>query len=274
MMEHHVDGGLLAYLDRELDERRHGEVEQHMRDCASCKDELARLDAESSLFSGALRVLDGHADPPEQALAAVRREHQRRRARSGMRRMLPYAAAITLMAGGVASATVPGSPVQGWPVALWERVAGTPREAPVVAHPSDAGVEATTAAVPVEAGVTVMPINGRLVIALENPDAGLRIRARLVPQERAEVIAVGAAANARFQTGAGRITIRDAGPGELRLDLPERATEITVTVDGVVYLTRGADRLQLHRSMLDGANGELQFQVGAARPVTDGLGAQ
>lgn len=251
---------MLAFLDGEMDAAEQEAFALHLAGCDECGAELDRLRADAALFSGAVALIEAPVRV-EAALGRVRREHAQRRAHAVTRRLLPYAATLVLGVAGIASATVPGSPVYGWPGAVLERIAGgTSEEAPTPAAP------AVAEAVPAEAGVSILPAEGAVRIVVRGADPGLQVRARLVRTSQAEVVAAGAAADARFQTGAGTVTVVGPGPGELRLDLPESATRITVEINGLPYLSREGDQLRLHRPAMDAAGGELRFEVGRAAP--------
>jgi hypothetical protein len=265
MMTHQGEGGMLAYLDGELDTEDRDAFERHLAECAVCEAELGRLQDDAELFSGAVALLVAPVRT-EAALAGVRRAHGQRRARSMTQRLLPYAATLVLGVAGVASATVPASPVYGWPATVFARLASLAEgrdDAPVAVQPADEPAAAGPVVVG-EAGVSIRPLDGAVRIVVRGADPALQVRARLVESPQAEVIAVGEASRARFQTGAGSITVHDPGPGELRLDLPESAARITVEINGLPYLSREGDRLRVHRPAMDAAGGELRFEVGRA----------
>jgi hypothetical protein len=97
---------------------------------------------------------------------------------------------------------------------------------------------------------------------LHGPAAGLRVRTRLMAGGRAEVAASGAASDARFRTGPGRIEVSDAGPGEVMVTLPSEATAAVVEVDGRTLVAKEGDRLRALSGATATEDGEAEFLIG------------
>src|SRR5690606_30227745 len=149
------------------------------------------------------------------------------------------ARAATLVFGfaAAASATIPGSPVRGWlggllsPEPELAAVSAPEAARAPAAEPMAASVEAAA-----EAGISVLPEQGEVRSVPRDASPELTIRAVLVDHPRAGVWASGEAASARFGSGAGRIEVEGAGPGELRIELPRAAYDAIVVVNGTPYL--------------------------------------
>jgi hypothetical protein len=103
-------------------------------------------------------------------------------------------------------------------------------------------------------------------VVLTNSARGLLVHARLVPGPQAEVYATGRAAGARFRTGPGRIEVVDAGPGEVRVDLPRDAQAAVVEVNGRTYVAKEGDRLRMLVPEADPSAAEAVFRVGEVEP--------
>jgi hypothetical protein len=258
-MTHLGEGTLQEMLDGELPPGARAEAEAHLASCAACAGELAELRGLTERTSALLGLVE--AAPP--VLAAQARFARHRRSGGAMvqaRRALPRAAALVLLlAGAAAAAAVPGSPVREWVGALAapERTA---QEAPV----QPAATPAAPAAVPEMApkAVSILPADGRVRVAVSGSSPELRVRARLVPEAKAEVTATGAAATARFRTGPGRIEVLGAGPGELVVTLPANAQAAFVEVNGRVYAAKEGGRLRSLAPRVAGSAEEPVFRAG------------
>lgn len=169
------------------------------------------------------------------------------------------AAVLVLAAAGTAAALAPGSPVRRWAEAVLNGPAVRPAPDPAGAAAGGRGAEAAEAAT-----FIVEAEEGGVRILVERPAAGLRIRVRIGAGPEAEVTATGAAASARFARAPGRLTVSDAGPGELLLVLPEGAGSASVEVDGQAYLRKEAGRLVVLAPATDTAGSEVLITVGDA----------
>lgn len=260
MTSHLDEGMLLAYVDGELPAAERAETERHLDACEACRAELGALSSASRALADALGLLDHRVPqtaPPRRAPRAAPRPTARAGGGWGA---LPRAAVLVLGFAAAASATIPGSPVRGW----LERVLG---DAPAIetaartaAPPAE---EVATLAAPEagpEAGVSVEPVDGRVAVVLRDASPELQVRATLVDGPRAGVYASGAAAAARFDTGAGRIEVVGAGAGELRIELPRAAAEASVTVNGRPYLSKRGGELHLSMPGGDTSAAEITFR--------------
>jgi hypothetical protein len=259
-MTHLGEGTLQEMLDGELPPGARAEAEAHLASCAACAGEMAELRGLTERTSALLGLVE--AAPP--VLAAQARFARQRRSGGAMvqaRRALPRAAALVLLlAGAAAAAAVPGSPVREWVGALAAPGRAAP-EAPVQPAPAPASAKAEPEMAP--KAVSILPADGRVRVAVSGSSPELRVRARLVPDAKAEVTATGAAATARFRTGPGRIEVVGAGPGELVVALPAGAEAAFVEVNGRVYAAKEGGRLRSLAPRVAGSAEEPVFRAGS-----------
>ncbi|HEX8455487.1 MAG TPA: hypothetical protein VF647_25635 [Longimicrobium sp.] len=247
-MEHPADGTLLEWIDGRLPGSTAVALELHVGGCRACTAEAERLRLLSSTFERALDVLDP-AVSTQMAYAVLQRRRARWMPRG--RRALARAAVLLLAVAGIASATLPGSPVRGW---IGERFGGA-AEMPSSVRPPAAPAEPL-------AGVEILPREGSVHVVLANAGAGLRVRVRLADAEYVDVRGTGAAAGARFRTAPGRITVDGADGGEIHIALPRRLRNAVVTVEGRTYLVKEGEQMRVLTTGVDTAGPELVFRVG------------
>ena len=255
-MTHVDEGRLQALLDEELHAGERAEVETHLRDCLACRTELAGLRDAGAAFGEAMLLLE-RPRPVARDYAIA----WPRRGAGGWARVagaLPRAAVLVLGFAAAAAAVVPGSPLRGWVEGLGEPEAAPVAIAPVSAELPEAAPDVEA---PPESGVLVDPLNGTVRVDLRDAGTRLGVRASLSDAAQAGVFATGAAADARFDTGPGRIEVVGAGSGELRIELPRGASSATVTVNGVEYLRKEGDQLRLVAPAEDSAGAEVRFRV-------------
>jgi hypothetical protein len=253
---------LRAFADgEEADGDRARRTAAHLRNCADCR---ARVTAFRERRE-ALRQATTLAPPPlawEGILA--RREAgeelllpagpvslaipEARAGTDGRAALLRRAAVLLVGVAGIASATVPGSPVRAWLGSVLGGAATA--EAPAPSPPADSAAAAESVAAPApvpagpEAGIAVLPSAGEVRVVVVDAGPALRIRVRLTDTGRAEVRGRGAAAGAGFASGRGRITVTGARDGgELEVLLPRGAGRASLTVDGRRYVTLDAGNL-------------------------------
>jgi hypothetical protein len=194
--------------------------------------------------------------PGAEHLAAPAEAPLLRRGRTALR-----AALLVLGFAGFASAMVPGSPVRAWigrvlPFAATG--AGTGPAARGVAAP---GVEpgADGSAATPAAQLLVPLVDGALAIRIERPDPELRIRVRVSGEPDVLVHASGGAAGGRFRTAVGRLTIEEAGGGDVVIGVPAGAGRVSLEVDGQLFLLQEAGRLQVLVPVADTVGSEFVF---------------
>lgn len=268
-MKHVDEGTLLALLDGELNDGERSRVEGHVEACEVCATQLAELRAASDDLTAALALLDVPA-PASATAWAVRRRASARRVLF-TRRALVRAAAMVLGFAAVGSAAIPDSPVRTWAAAAWRNVAGLtrPNAEPAAAPVEAPAPEATPVsnATPAEAGLMVQPENGRVIVSVESPAAGLVARVRLASGPRVAILASGEAATARFRTAPGRVDVVTPGAGELVIDVPASLLEMTLEVDGRVVVAMAGGELTASGGTINGARNEVVVELAGSDPV-------
>lgn len=254
-MSLHLDEGTLQQLlDGELMSLSRGTAERHLAECAACRMQKRVLENAFDSLGRAVPLLD----PPEVSLDLAHAAWRRRLGSGWVRaahRSLPRAALFVLAIGGIASATVPGSPVRGWAESLWEE--------PDTAEPPQAGREvaaSTPGPKEVTAGVLIAPADGELHVFVEHPSPDLRIRVRLADQAEMVVRGHAGAADASFRIGRGQVRVEEAGAGELEVVIPRAVQRASISVDGRrLLLKEGED---LHTLLAgSGLGADLVFPV-------------
>jgi hypothetical protein len=240
-MAHMDEGTLQAYLDDEVTAR--AEIEQHLAVCTECAAELGRLQTAAQLFATAMGRVDVKA-PTGAALAevSVRRPQPLRVPRQPRRFAgMPLARAAMFVIGiaAVACAAIPGSPVRALIVSALRTVTGQADEKVVTpqqgVEPAEPVFDTRT---DVAAALSIQPSGGRVLIVLTRVAPEATVRVTESDNNRATVEAIGAAAHARFRTGAGRIEVVDVPSGEVRVEIPRSALGARVEVDGKVIFQK------------------------------------
>jgi hypothetical protein len=241
---HPAEDTLRAHLDGELPPAEGAALAAHLEGCAACARQLDVLRQEEAEARALLATLDVPA-PTELAWKRVQR---RTRGGAGGGRTLLRAAVVLLVAGGVLSATVPGSPVRDW-------IAGAVRDdapAPVVTSTREAAPPPAV----VEAAVSILPESAARVV-LTDVAPGTPVRLRLHGGDRLRLHTTGEAA-ARFGTAADRIEASLAGITAVRVEIPRVGPPVTVEVNGEVLARRVGGELRLSTQAMQAveANGD------------------
>lgn len=252
------DGTLLALLDGELEAREAARVRAALEAEPELAARLAALEADAALVSESLLLLD--APPPAARSAEVLPFRRPDPARSAPARRRPHvgwarAASITLLIAAGAAAGLPGSPVRGWLRLGWDRLAGGPEPASV---PTAAAPEAAAPALDAPAGIRIEPDLGRLRLVLRDVAGGTPVEVAFVASGSAGAFVTG---EARFQAGEGRIDVT-APTGPVRLEVPATATELVLVVDGVTWLTRTGERVEVAGPVVERSEDGVRFVVG------------
>jgi hypothetical protein len=237
-MMHLDEGALLALLDDEMTPAEAREARTHLEGCAECQAAYASLEEVAGIFAVAVAAVDR-----EPHLLEARAAVGRGRRDLAPRRSFLRAAALVLLAAGVASATVPGSPVRDWLRGVAAPPAPEARDEVVAIEevPADTRVEVEA---PREAGISILPAQGSVRVLLVDA-ARLDIRVRLTDDERAEVRTFGSAAAGRFATAEGMIRVTGATDGQMELAIPRGVERATMELDGVILLYKDGERLHL-----------------------------
>lgn len=171
------------------------------------------------------------------------------------------AALLVLVLAGVASATVPGSPLRAWigrvlpfPAAGSEAGVASDADDPAAAAPGT-GASVTRP----DARIVVPLVDDALTIRIERPHPDLRIRVRVGGEPEVLVHASGGAAEGRFRRAAGRLTIEEAGEGEVVIGIPAGPGRVSLEVDGRLFLLKGAGQLQILAPAADTIGSEFVF---------------
>lgn len=251
-MIHLDDGVLRAWIDRELGDDA-ARVTTHIEGCDHCRARVNELRRAEVVVRDALALLDGPV-PHELAWARVtagarapRSTHGPRRPRraGGFDPPLARAAGIALLcAGGVAAATIPGSPLRS----LWMDSAAAPTVDAASAE------MAPLAAPALEAGIRA-PTSASVRIELSAP-AGTGVEVIAV-DERAGVFG---APSAEFSAGEGwlRAAVTE---GSVRIEVPRGAASDIEINGAVVAVFRDGAFQRAPAEAAGGDDGSLRFEV-------------
>lgn len=240
-MTHVEEGVLQAYLDAEVTAGARADIDKHLHSCSACAAELERMRSAALVFSTAMRESDVFVPMlPAQARFAAARRLERMMPTPKPRRALARAAMFVIGLGAVASAAVPGSPVRAWLSDALTRVGlldapQTAEAPPPLPEPEPAiqedVVESTSLAIDA--------VDGRVRIVLRNVSDDANVEVRVVESDRALVEAKGAAARARFRTGAGLLEVDGIAGGSVVVEIPRSATHAVVLRDGTTIYQTG-----------------------------------
>ena len=116
-MKHLTEGTLRTYRDHELAEAECAQAERHLAACASCRAELAALEARTAQMNARLaRLVPGPAEAPRPARAALalfkRKEKLSMFQRLFTKRLRPVWAGLTVIA--LFAASLSFAPVRAW----------------------------------------------------------------------------------------------------------------------------------------------------------------
>lgn len=251
-MTHIDEGTLQALLDDELHLEERRRTERHLEVCRSCRAELEELRSRAAAFSAAMGILSHEPRSREHAVGWPRAGRLSR-----VRRMLPRAAVLLLFAGAAASATVPGSPVRRW----LEELPPASNTAQTTLPAAQVAIERPTETAPVESGVFVEAVDGRVEVVLRDARE-MSVRAILVQGTQAGVSARGEATGSRFVTGPGRIEVLNPRSGDLRIEVPLGAPAASVIINGIEVLRKHGESLDLSTQARQLESDGIEFSVG------------
>lgn len=258
---HPADGRLLAHLDGELAVAEAGRVEEHLEGCDACRRRREELARASDLLTRELRAAD--VEPPPADALAVRRAARRREGGAGGRRegLAPStfwkAAVLVLGVGAAASATVPGSPVEGWITDAVRALAGAFSDGPA----QDASTADGPATASGAQGVSLR-VAGRAEVRISEPAPGLVVRVRSVDDSVVSVVARGA----RYRVAEGVVEVVGPDGPDLRVELPTSAATARITAGGELLMERVDGRIRIHAPSADTADGTISFPVDGRGP--------
>ena len=256
---HPADGRLLAHLDGELSETEAARLEEHLGGCTPCRRRREELARASDLLTRELRVAD--VEPPPADAPALRRAARRSGggadddARQGPASSTFWKAAVLVLGvAAAASATVPGSPVEGWISDAVRALAGAFSDGPVQDAPTVEG-RATAAGAQ---GVSLR-VADRAEVRISEPAPGLVVRVRSVDDSVLSVVARGA----RYRAAEGVVEVVGPDGPDLRVALPVSAATARITAAGALLMERVDGRLRVHASSADTVDGTVSFPVDA-----------
>jgi hypothetical protein len=248
-MLHVAEHELLAFIDGELTDDRRSQVDRHLEGCAGCTRDLEAFRSASRNLSLALQQIDVVPDYDIGAVLARKRSRGRRHLAL---RALAKAAVLVFAVGAAGAAAIPGSPVRAWIGEAWEEAKSIIGLAPQGVEP--ALVQPARSDV---SRVAVAPADGNVRIDIRAASPEAMVRVVVVEGTDAAVTAEGA----RFRTGSGWIEVLNAGPGEIRIELPRGARSATVAIDGTVAVLKQGEGLRLVTPAADSSASELLFRV-------------
>ncbi len=206
-------------------------MERHLTACTVCAAALDELRRAAADFSRAVAVLDARA--PVVAEFVPRSYRPPLRAFTRARGALLRAAAVVLMAGGVAWGALPGSPVRLWLGQVWDD------RAEVLEGRGGAEVEEPDASAVLQSGATlsgvsILPVDGAARVVLKEMAPATRVRVRMVEGRQLTVQWIGGGADPHFRTAPGRVEVLRGGPGSLLVEVPQ-ASRTVIEVDNRVF---------------------------------------
>lgn len=285
-MDHLTEGQLQACLDGDVESAAAPGLSAHLESCAVCMRSLQSMRVTAERAARALVWLDRPASTAaamDEGYAALRRggtaevvganddvtvrriEAHRswgRPARVGFLK----AAMLALFASGAAAAAIPGSPVQRWLGAAWQRISGAEAESVVVpAQPAEPelgpGSEPSAAEPRAEvASIAVDPVDGAVRVDLLDAARAAGIRVVLVDAGVATIEAE-AAPNIRFSTGPGRIQASGLGTGMVTVSIPRSLAHAVVRVDGQAVLEKDGAELRTSGAVVQRTGDTVIFRV-------------
>jgi hypothetical protein len=232
------------------------QVDAHVAACSACAGRLQELRGLNETFAAAVGTIGApvltDASLTEVKARAAQLSWRERFATS--RRTLWRAAILVIGLTGVAAATVPGSPFRDWLAQSWTALTQSEKPVPVAPAAAPTVPEAPPT------GLRIQPADGRIRISLRSPAAETRIHVVLIDGTGAVVETTGGAAAKRTATGAGWLELTGTGAGDLRISLPRTVPDVTIEIDGVLYLAKVGDNLRYLGPTADTAGAELIFR--------------
>ena len=256
-MRHLDESTLLALRDgAPVDEA----ARDHLADCATCRAALDAARARADAIEHTLTALDRPIEPTA-AKAGVRARLPAAADAPSSRRMgwwsgrhLGRAAALLLVTAGAAAA-LPGSPLRS----LWLPFGPSASEAAVEEMvPRTAPGETGASFLDDDGvGIAVAVVDSSVSVVIRGADPGTDLSVTWTNQSSARVVAP---TGSRFTYSAGRIEV-DTSRGAIRIELPRNAGDVSVEVDGRLYLRGSPLSLQITGPMVDRTDDSIRFQV-------------
>jgi hypothetical protein len=250
-MKHLDEGAILSVRDGEdLGE----EVREHLAGCATCAASLAAARARAESIVVTLTALDRPIEPTAAKVgvrARLRSKDEKRSSRRFGTRHLGRAAALLLVSAGAAAA-VPGSPLRS----LWSPTPTT--EAVDDATAGEATrASAPPAVAPADVGITVAAPDGAVQVVVRGATPGTEVSVSRSDQSSARITAP---PGSRITYAAGRVEV-DASRGSIHNELPRRAGEVSLEVDGRLYLEGSPEALTVPGPAVELTEDAIRFLV-------------
>ena len=259
MMWHPGLDRLRAFADGELDARRRLRASAHLEDCTECRGAVSWLRETREQARLATELA-----PPALAWAAIAQRIQNNEivlapagaAPAAESRGLRRAALIVLalLAAGTAVAAL-GARTQLRSFLNALRGSAPAATTPVTTPRSDSASPAAVMEIAVPAE------DGAVVIHIEAPRAGLRLRVRMSESAEVGIRATAGAAAAQFRSGPGRIVIARAGGGEVTIDVPRGLHTARIDVDGRTWVEKLSSSFRISAPVVDTAGAEFLIPV-------------
>lgn len=273
MIWHPTFSSLRAFAGGDLRSPALDRVAAHLARCSRCRKQvaqvrefvrIAREATELPLPSDIWTRVEARRARGEEVLLPVSSgspvQAQRRRFMRSSQ-SLTRAAVLLFVIAGLASASLPGSPVRDWWIGTFMSRASTatPDGLSPQAVPDMATEDAT--------GVWIAPVDGTVLILVEDPNPELQMRMRLTDDPEVSVQATGAARTGAFRTSAGRVVLVRPGAGELRLEIPRTLPSVLLQVDGEIILRKQGSELYVLAPVADTIGAEFLLRMHPA-PAT------
>lgn len=255
MTAHPTDGLIRAFLDDEIEPAGRQEILAHLDDCAVCRGMVQEVRSRNDRVTLALEGLDT-IPPTDFALAALK--HRIREAAGPRFRIqgLGRAAAVALLLLGGAASALPGSPVRHWISSGWNRITGRNAPEQSTTPPAESPLPSLASE---EAGAGIGVPGGVVELRVEGLPEGEEITVLLVEGDQAGIYGP---ATTRFRTEEGKIEAFVA-EGGIRVELPRAVNRATVVVNGIPYLRKSGDNLEILGPVKDSASAEIRFLSGS-----------
>ena len=274
-MNHAGEGLLQAYVDGELTAGDRASLAAHLGTCAVCEAELGALKSAGAVVHGALALLDGPVPMARarqvmagagQAPAPQIEFPAKRRGAFGMTAAsggLARAAALVLLVAGSAAAVIPGSPLRRW------LEQGIDRIAAVFSARPEAPVVVVTPTPPVTRPSFVP--GAEMSVAPSNGEVRISVRAAgpgelrvfLVDAAAASVRTDSSAHDASFRSGRGRLEVLNAAASDVEIRLPRGLRAATIDVNGTPYLIKDGDQYRVEGPLVRRTSDEIVFRTGS-----------
>jgi hypothetical protein len=234
-----------------------GDAERaHLEGCASCAAALEAARARAVSIEHALSSLDRPIEPTA-AKAGVRARLAQKRVAAESGRWggwhLGRAAALLLVTAGAAAA-LPGSPLRS----LWSpppAETDPAGELPTLGAPQGPGADARS---PLDdPGIAVAVPDGFVHVVVRGADPGTEMWVVWRSEPSARVIAP---PGSRFTYAAGRVEV-DASRGAIRVELPSGVEEVSLEVDGQIFLQGRPQSLSVFGPAVERSQDSILFLV-------------